>query len=288
MKILKAIGAFFVRIWRWIKETAWVQPLLIVGAIFAIIFSIPQFTKWINSFGWGSSNSYYQTFQVSLQGEVTGKRSVSNVDKLTDSLNDYSGFDWDFDTKTYDDYKKTIASNTYGDKFFVTYVSTSCTNCEAIQPGFAALQDGWGANFAPSDGRAFKMYTVYTDETSSTDDADVNKLKAFQRYLNNYLSFYEEAGGRLGDSAPYRYNASLDSSNDYTYFQNADIDNFVTPTILLVDYSEEAYKLKRPGISEVLFGVSGDTKFDKAGLLHQMWDHTDNDQQNPFSVNYKK
>ena len=39
MKILKAIGAFFARIWRWIKETAWVQPLLIVGAIFAIIFA---------------------------------------------------------------------------------------------------------------------------------------------------------------------------------------------------------------------------------------------------------
>jgi hypothetical protein len=49
MKVLKAIGDFFVRIWRWIKETAWVQPLLIVGAIFAIIFSIPYFTKWISS-----------------------------------------------------------------------------------------------------------------------------------------------------------------------------------------------------------------------------------------------
>ena len=37
MIILKAIGAFFVKIWRWIKDTAWVQPLLIVGAIFAAL-----------------------------------------------------------------------------------------------------------------------------------------------------------------------------------------------------------------------------------------------------------
>jgi hypothetical protein len=71
----------------------------------------------------------------------------------------------------------TIDTKTYGEKFFVVYVSsTSCTNCESIQPGFATLQDGWGSSFVNTDGRAFKMYTVYSDETSSNDDQDVNKL----------------------------------------------------------------------------------------------------------------
>ena len=42
MKVLSAIGGFFARIGRWIKETAWIQPLLIVGAIFAVIFAIPH------------------------------------------------------------------------------------------------------------------------------------------------------------------------------------------------------------------------------------------------------
>ena len=40
MVVLRAIGGFFARIGRWIKETAWIQPLLIVGAIFAVIFAI--------------------------------------------------------------------------------------------------------------------------------------------------------------------------------------------------------------------------------------------------------
>ena len=44
MNILRKIATPFVAIWRWIKETAWVQPLLIVGIIFAIIFSIPSIT----------------------------------------------------------------------------------------------------------------------------------------------------------------------------------------------------------------------------------------------------
>jgi hypothetical protein len=38
-KFFKAIGNFFKRIWQWIKNTAWVQPLLIVVIIFLIIFS---------------------------------------------------------------------------------------------------------------------------------------------------------------------------------------------------------------------------------------------------------
>jgi hypothetical protein len=268
--------------------------LIVIGGILTspltwltVAFSVPYITKWGNGFNWDSSKSYYQRFQISLQGEVTGKRSLSNVDKLTDSLNDNSAFDWDYSTKTYADYQKSIASNAYGDKFFVTYVSSSCTNCEATQPGWAALQDGWGDKYAPQDGRSFKMYTIFTDETSSTDDADANKLKAFQRYLNTYQDFYQSSGQRLAN-APYRHNASLDSSNDYTYFQNADNDNFVTPTILLVDYSQEAYNLKRPGVSEVLFDVSGDTKYEKANLLYQMWEHTSGDTSNPFSASYGK
>ena len=45
MKILRAIGHFFAKIGRWIANTAWVQPLLIVGGIFAIIFSIPYIKR---------------------------------------------------------------------------------------------------------------------------------------------------------------------------------------------------------------------------------------------------
>jgi hypothetical protein len=95
MKILKAIGAFFARIWRWIKETAWIQPLLIVGAIFAVIFSIPYFSSWISSLGIGSEN-YYSVHKRSLEGELkegeTGAREASQADKITKSIFDNSNF----------------------------------------------------------------------------------------------------------------------------------------------------------------------------------------------------
>ncbi len=46
-KVLNAIGKFFGRIWGWIKNTAWIQPLLIVGIIFGLIMSIKPITKLI-------------------------------------------------------------------------------------------------------------------------------------------------------------------------------------------------------------------------------------------------
>lgn len=55
-KFLKVIGTPFIKLWTWIKETAWVQPLLIVGIIFAIIFSIPSITSWVQSWNFGSDS----------------------------------------------------------------------------------------------------------------------------------------------------------------------------------------------------------------------------------------
>ncbi len=87
MIILKAIGAFFVKIWRWIKDTAWVQPLLIVGAIFAVIFSIPYITDWANSFNLTSTNSFYNAQKRNLEGETDDRQaSDSPADKLANSI----------------------------------------------------------------------------------------------------------------------------------------------------------------------------------------------------------
>ena len=92
MKVLRAIGAFFARIGRWIKETAWIQPLLIVGAIFAVIFAIPHIIDGVK--GWfdesDAANKYFAKYQLSLEnadvipeGKHTG---TSEVDTFFTSL----------------------------------------------------------------------------------------------------------------------------------------------------------------------------------------------------------
>ena len=299
MNILKAIGGLFGRLWRWIKETAWVQPLLIVGAIFAVIFSIPHITEWVGSLGIGSASAYYTDFKLTLEKEnTTPNEYPSAADKLTKALWDNSNLNNNIDQQvvaTYPEYQAVLnesgVTKEYGEKFFLFYVGKDCTNCEAIQPGVKALQDDWGVRYIPSDGRSFKLYTIFSDDESTNDDSFENEDgKAFVRYLDKFLDlgYWYEIGGRLTDETPYKTNANV-SDTDYENLANADHDGFATPTILLIDFSKEAFELGRPGVSEVLFGVTGSDKFAKAELLMDMWNHTDvDDITNPFVENYSK
>jgi len=301
MNILKSIGAFFQRIWRWIVETAWVQPLLIVGGIFGIIFSIPKFTSWAKQLNVSAGESYYTTFKVSLEGEGRDNGEFHTAaDKLTSVISEYSNFETEYDS--YEDYlaaKQSNAKNAFGnpadypDKFFVAYVAKECPGCDTAKGGFETLQERWGSSFNALDGREFTLYTIFADDSSSNDDdydTDEDK-KAFCRYLDKFggnpVDFFSKAAGRL-EETPYKTNASVADSY-YEHIENADRQNFDTPTIFLIDFSKEAFELGRVGLSEALFGVSGETDYDKANLLLDMWNHTDKtNDTNKFSDAYSK
>ena len=281
MNVIKSMGVRFNKLWRWIKETAWVQPLLIVGAIFAIIFSIPKFTAWFEAMGIGSSNSFYSSHKLSLEGETKDATATeySEADKLTDAIYHYSfGNGVNPNTKYSDSeivaqVKANELISKYGEKFFLVYVETSCASCDEVQPGFEALEKGWNSTYAINDARSFKIHTIYADDTSSNDDAyelDDDK-KAFYRYLNNFTDFWEEAAGRLVD-APYKSNASVAESY-YNNIETVNCASWQVPTIFLIDFSEDAWAAGRFGISDALFGVTGTSSIEKAQLLQKMWNH---------------
>ncbi|MFA7067582.1 MAG: hypothetical protein GX816_03350 [Erysipelotrichia bacterium] len=244
MQILKAIGAFFVRIGRWIKDTAWVQPLLIVGAIFAVIFSIPSITSWIEGLAEEarSSEKYYQKFQRSLAGGET-----SEADKLIADIQDGD------------------AKNSVGEKFFLVFVSEECSACAEAKNGFEALERRWNGTLAPkSDDLPFKLVSIFTDE--DTDEA-TSRETAFVQFLNRNGDFFTEAA-QIGKDSYYHLNGNS-SESDLDTLEAVDTENFLTPTIMLIDFSED-YE----GVSEVMFGVPGDTDIQKAELLRDCWDHS--------------
>ena len=304
MNILKAIGNLFVRLWRWIKETAWVQPLLIVGAIFAIIFSIPRFTEWIQSIQAESASRYWASYKKSLQGEDDNANSFNTeADKLTQAISEWSNLEGEY--KTYDEWVNGMNAKlqagslevnidpraAYGEKFFLVYVSNNCTNCDDMQPAFEELNNSWNIDYKIEDDNHYAIHTIFTDDESDNDDDYEleDEKKAFVRYLDKFVEndFLTSGGGRLQE-APYKINKSIDDSN-YNYFINGDHSNFKTPTILLVDFTREAFELRhcRVGVSEVLFGLSGSDKYAKASQLAFMWNHTtDTDTTTPFSDVY--
>ena len=297
MNILKSINATFSKFWRWIKETAWVQPLLIVGGIFAIIFSISKFNKWFSTMAVGTSTGYFTSYRLSLENE--GAEGIeTQADKLTKTIHDFSFEDYATYAEAKAELDKANVISDFGEKYFLIIVSNDCSGCEKAQAAFEVLQDSWNnSSFRIEDGGSFRLHSIYSDEISTNDNTfDLEEdQKAFYRYVKKFDDQYDlwtQAAGKLIDS-PYKDNMSIAESK-YTSIENADAATWETPTIYLVDWTKAAFENDRFGISEVLFGFTSDkSDYDRATLLQQMWNHVPQtadakDKANPFRTEYQK
>lgn len=247
MTILRAIGSFFQRIWRWIKETAWVQPLLIVGVIFGVIFSIPSITKGIQSAidSANSTETFYQTYQKSMEGGAS-----SEADKVIDTITEKE--------------QNPDTAISYGNKFFLVFVNENCDPCSTARGGFEKLKDNWKSTYIPKDGLDFNIITIFTDETTTQT---TTRESAFTKFMDRNSSFFEHAG-QVGRESQYYLNDKI-TDKDLEYLESADPEEFVAPTILLVDFGKDGKT--GPGVSEVMFGVTGSDDYAKADLLLDCW-----------------
>ncbi len=268
MKILSAIGTFFVRIGRWIKETAWIQPLLIVGSIFAVIFSIPYVIDGVES--WfdesDASNKYFLKYQLSLKG----------ADVIPDGKNIGSSKVDEFFTYLEEDNAEDIKEK-YGDRFFIAFVEENSATVEELYGGFKTFQEKWAEKnpeFAGLKGK-FKLYTVYTDAISEEDD-ETNLFD--QVWLNHYSVFETLSSGYLKDTF-YARNKNYNQSNYETAFVSDKLDScpMSAPTVMYFDFTEDnlVADQKVVGLSDIIFTVDGSTNLEKARTLKNCWAHTD-------------
>lgn len=278
MVIIAAIGAFFKKIWDWIKQTAWIQPLLIVGLIFGVIFSIKPI---VDAAKRSSSKSkeaitFYHNYQKSLEGGEN-----SDADKMTYALQHLM-------TGLGNEEELANIKNKKGErvyKFFLVYAAETCEQCENAKDGFAVLSEKLGTDaFKANDNLPFNMFTIFADQ--ETAETESNKT-AFVKYLERHQTFFQECGA-VAEDIPYKTNKPL-SDTDLEYLATSDPDNFLTPTILLVELdvngkTNHGYDNQfDAGVTEVMFGVEGESAYDKAQTLLDCWNH-----EGKFSYNDKK
>ncbi len=242
MKVLKAIGGFFAKIWNWIKNTAWVQPLLIVGIIFGVVFSIRPIVDGIQS-AINSRNEAQEYFQSNKKSLKDGSKSAA--DKLVENI---------YDTMTSD------AESEYGEKYFLVFVSKTCSECESAYKGIKFLKN----NASDYNIKNFKLYTIYIDEV--TDETTTDK-PAFGKFADRNEGFFNEVGAAIENSIYYSVNQKIDETS-LRNFANADYEKFETPTFLLIDNTEG-----RKGVSELMFGLPGSGAMERADLLNDCWNH---------------
>jgi len=255
---MKPIGLFFGKIfgglWNWIKETAWVQPLLIVGSIFAIIFSIPTITEWVNGIAdsINSPESYYRSFEKKLEGEED-----SDAQKLIDAMMDNS--------------------DEFGEKFMVLFVQVNCQFCKDAQPALKELVENTSRYYGTQESDSisevtkeqfgtFKFYTIFTDE--SYDFPEDTTTTPFERFLQRNTDFLERTAD-VARNSPYKVNNQLTDVQIDT-LESAESNSIPTPTVIMYDLSSNS---PEEGISELLISVPGANFYDKAVTLSDAWMH---------------
>ena len=271
MKVLSAIGGFFARIGRWIKETAWIQPLLIVGAIFAVIFAIPHIIDGVK--GWfdesDAANKYFAKYQLALDNANQGK-GESEVDALFTSLEDRDA--------------DTIKSK-YGERFFVAFVQEDNASCKDLYGGLKMFQDKWAdkkeSEFKKSDTLKlegeFKLLTIYTDAVDENDDS----VNLFNEVWVNHIELFEDFG-RSDYLSKTFYAQNKNYGNDNyinSFIGSSDTKScpMTAPLVMYFDFSSNnpIENQRIVGLSDVLFSVDGSSDLEKARTLRNCWAHKD-------------
>ena len=122
----------------------------------------------------------------------------------------------------------------------------------------------------------YHLVTIFADD----ENKDTTETQtAFVKYLERHQDFYEDAGSVAYETDYYRNNKLNDS--DIEALETADPDNFLTPTIFLVELSSKVSQGNYAGVTEIMFGVDGSDKNAKARTLLDCWNHAGDFSYNP-------
>lgn len=269
MFVLKAIGRFFAKIGRWIRDTAWVQPLLIVGGIFAIIFSIPKIVEVVKKTTETSNaaQTFFENKMISGQGEKEKLSEGSQLDNflsvLEDKDNKYTTSD-----AAFADVKSALKLNDNEKRFFVLFVDKS-SSCDALYTGLNYLKNNWKDNdeFKDLEGD-FAYRTIYIDAIDKYDEStklfdDAYDRHNFEKFATDLYATKFAENKRYDQGAGDHYDVLATSAS-----------GFSVGTILYFNYAAEAYQgVSTYGLRScfTISDVAGASDYERAQKLAKAW-----------------
>lgn len=254
-KFFIAIGRFFKKIWEWIKNTAWVQPLLIVAIIFGVIFSINPITDAIK-----------EAIEADDTGEFYEEHNVK-YNELYVKLQDQS-------TKYYKDCEKgkKILTEDSG-SVIVIYLDSQVS--VTLENEIAAFYK----NIEKSDTKFYIVDFASEENSNSTWDAEEKEYKAdagkvyYNHLLDEIYSAYNDDAWR--DS----YNEQFEKTYGYSVLHKG-LDTFetseTTPELAANDLTLPlAVKYENGKIVDMRFGnwteYSKNITKSNTEILSDMW-----------------
>ena len=280
-KFFKVIGTPFIKLWTWIKETAWVQPLLIVGIIFAVIFSIPSITSWVQSWNFGSdSYTFLKNRQLSLEG-LKGETNEGEAYNFFVAFDNASNSWRDGDKEA----ARNSMRNYIGDsnKMILFVVSENDDTINVNEAANFLVNESWNrVTSVDNDAPAFQYQTIFTDQKIEVDSND----KTYQDHtpfdylflLPQYEPFITQAYD-VATNSPY-YKNKVSKGEDISSIQSSannlpDPDNYTStvPYYVTIDLTDTNSTTNI--ITNVFFAIDGDDKYARADFLAHAWTNTE-------------
>lgn len=283
MNILKKLATPFVAIWRWIKETAWVQPLIIVGIIFAIIFSIPSITKGIQNLINQSDSeiTFFEKEELSMEGTRVGEWN-------SEADNFFRGFEeaqtaWANGNK--DEAKSALNQYSNGnDRFFLFFTQDSCDGCANLKTGLEYLEENWDTYMPQVDKNGVEVPSMSFvsiipnreyDDDEYYEENDITPIGVTVT-SPQYLYFYDEAMSVIKNTDFYLNSgvATDDGSSvQSTLYANteklSDPVNLQTPTCVLIDLTDA--NTSNHIITSIFYSPDGSDKYTYASFIKNAW-----------------
>lgn len=267
MFVLKAIGRFFAKIGRWIRDTAWVQPLLIVGGIFAIIFSIPRIVSWVENMNEESNaaQTFFESKIISAQGKE-GKLSEGSVlDNYLSILENKDGT-YTNAAAAYSAVNDTLKLNNEK-RFFVIFVD-STSSCDSLYLGLNYLKNNWSNDEFKNLKGEFSYRTIYLDTVDKYDEEtklfdDVYSRHNFENLASDLYSTKFAENKNYDEGASDHYDSLATSASGFT-----------AGTILFFDYETAGYEgVSTYGLRSCFTSsdVAGASDYERAQNLAKAW-----------------
>lgn len=262
IEMLKKLATPFIKFWHWIKETAWIQPLLLVGLVLGGVFSISPIVQACSNMQEEADLSFYINNRITMDKADVND---SKVDKLLDGINEAAT---NQDAEAVTAAKNEVRSISKADKFFLLFYSESCEACKNSVGGFNYLKDNWNKSDAFKSDEDLKLVSIDTKEESVNEKEEYDKKEAFAFVVENNTPFFETVWTVIGDT--YYAKSGKISETTLSNFGNAidNMDSFPEPTLILIDLNSENV------IEELMFSISGDGDGAKAMQLMDCWNQT--------------
>ncbi len=213
--------ANLVAFWEWFKSAAWLQVLLIVGVVVAVVVSIPYIIRAIPT---ESDSQFYESHQITYD-KLTNEYIPGKSDECKGGIGNTNG---------------AVNADSGLEGFVLLVYKDNCANCSSME-GYI---ESWYNTFNEQYNANLKFFSLNVGWVPGDEEACSEKEgKDTKGYENDYITL-DQQNILINELAPvyynlpdYYHNSSFSDTNEEAIIQDVIAAKTTVPTPIVVQYT---------------------------------------------------